>query len=161
MNSREIEWHLSLGVRVGSLYSMVSHLQYLDDTIILEDATIDNLWTIKDILHRFELASGLCVNFSKISLTWVNYDQAFLDLAYECIHYKKESLIFKYLGIPVEANPRLASTWEPLHNLISIRLLSWKYRFASMGGIMILLNHVLNVIPIFFLSFPKMLVRVW
>lgn len=61
--SRTVELHLLLGVIVESSELVVSHLQYTDDTIILVDSTVVNLWTIKAILHGFELASGLRVNF--------------------------------------------------------------------------------------------------
>lgn len=53
-------------------------MQYMDDTLILADPSIVNLWTIIVILKDFELASGLRVNFFKISLIGVNVDHAFL-----------------------------------------------------------------------------------
>lgn len=72
-----------------------------------------------------------------------------------------ENLPFKYVGLPVEANSRLKSTWNPLVNLLTRRLHSWKHKYVSLGGRMVLLNYVLNDIPIFFLSFLKMSVKVW
>lgn len=148
-------------IRVESSDLVVSHHQYADTTIIPVDATIENLWTIKDILCRFELALGLRVNFAKSSLIGVNSDQTFLDLACEFLHYKMKYVPFKCLGFPVGANPRLTSTWKPLVNLLYIRLLSWKHMHASLGGRVILHNYVLNVIHIFFLSILKMYVKVW
>lgn len=53
------------------------------------------------------------------------------------------------------------ATWEPLVNLLYTRLISWKHMYVSLGGRVILINYVLNVIPIFSLSFLKMLVKVW
>jgi hypothetical protein len=41
------------------------------------------------------------------------------------------------------------------------RLHSWGNRFLSFGGRIVLLNSVLSAIPIFYLSFMKMPVRVW
>ncbi|XP_058750276.1 uncharacterized protein LOC131623294 [Vicia villosa] len=127
--SKVVRLTLLSGVRIGFSNLEVSHLQYANDTIILANDTIDNLLTIKAILLGFDFASCLCVNFSKSSLIGVNYDQSFLDLAYKFIHCNQESLPFKYLGNPVGANPLLLSTWEPLINLISSRLLSWKRRW--------------------------------
>lgn len=48
--SRAVEIYLLSDVRVRFSNLMVSHLQYADDTIILVDATIDDIWTIKAIL---------------------------------------------------------------------------------------------------------------
>ena len=71
------------------------------------------------------------------------------------------SFPFKYLGLPVGENPGRAVTWQPLLELLSSRLNNWGDRFISLGGRIVLLNSVLNSIPIFFLSFMKMPLKVW
>jgi hypothetical protein len=43
---------------------------------------------------------------------------------------------------------------------IEKRLLSWKHRYVSLGGRVVLINSVLASIPVFFLSFLKMPVKV-
>ncbi|GAU40270.1 hypothetical protein TSUD_60610 [Trifolium subterraneum] len=68
---------------------------------------------------------------------------------------------FGYLGLPVGANPRSRLTWEPLLDNLRRRLLVWENKFVSLGGRIVLLNSVLNSIPIFYLSFLKMSVKVW
>lgn len=72
-----VELHLLSGIRVGSSDLIIYHLQYADNTIILVDATIDNLWTIKAFLRGFELALDLQVIFANSYLIRVNSDQAF------------------------------------------------------------------------------------
>ncbi|GAU33007.1 hypothetical protein TSUD_358740 [Trifolium subterraneum] len=68
---------------------------------------------------------------------------------------------FKYLGLPVGANPHKVSTWEPMLDVIRGRLGSWGNKYVSLGGRVVLLNAVLNAISIFFLSYWKMPVKVW
>lgn len=65
-----------------------------------------------------------------------------------------------YLGLPVGANARKFSTWEPVLERISAKLNSWGNKYISLGGRIVLLNSVLNSIPIFYLSFSKMPVNV-
>ncbi|KAK2447294.1 hypothetical protein QL285_006665 [Trifolium repens] len=115
---------------------------------------------MKAILRWFELVSGLKVNFSKSSLIGVNVSSNFLHVAKNFLHCKLGSLPFTYLGLPVGANPRLSSTWDPVVKTIERRLLSWKHRFVSLGGRVVLLNSVLASIPVFFLSFLRMPVKV-
>ena len=43
---------------------------------------------------------------------------------------------------------------------IRARLSSWGNKYISLGGRIVLLNSVLNSIPIFYLSFLKMLAKV-
>jgi hypothetical protein len=66
-----------------------------------------------------------------------------------------------YLGLPVGANPRKERTWKPLLDSLAKRLNNWQFRYVSLGGRVILLNFVLNSIPIFYLSFMKMPANIW
>ncbi|GKU90505.1 hypothetical protein SLEP1_g4494 [Rubroshorea leprosula] len=59
----EKEWYKR--VTIGSGDVMVTHLQFLDDTIFFEEAPKDNIWVIKCIMRTFELVSGLKINFQK------------------------------------------------------------------------------------------------
>ncbi|KEH37841.1 transmembrane protein, putative [Medicago truncatula] len=61
----------------------------------------------------------------------------------------------------VYTNPRRISTWEPLLESLRNKLNSWGNKHVSLGGRVVLLNAVLNAIPIFYLSFFKLPVRVW
>lgn len=53
------------GVLVGQGRTMVTHLQFADDTIFFGEASEDNITTIKSIMRIFELVSGLRINFGK------------------------------------------------------------------------------------------------
>ncbi|XP_020224194.1 uncharacterized protein LOC109806232 [Cajanus cajan] len=64
-------------------------------------------------------------------------------------------LPFKHLGLPLGANPRKLSTWKPILDGLRKRLSSWKHRHLSIGRRVTLINSVLNVMPIHFLSFYK------
>lgn len=96
--------------RIGASDISVSNLQYAYDTIILKDALVDNLWSIKAILQGFELTSDLRVNFAKSSHIEVNVDPDFLVLASDFLHCNLVSLLFRLLGLSTGANPRSDST---------------------------------------------------
>jgi hypothetical protein len=75
------------------------------------------------------------------------------------LHY---SIIWNaYLGLPVGARSRSMSTWEPMLESIWGRLGSWRNKYISLGGRIVLIKAVLNAIPIFYLSYIKMPVKVW
>lgn len=140
---------------------VISHLQYVDDTICFGRATVDNLWTLKALLQGFQLVSGLKVNFSKSSLIEINVPTDFMDMACNFLGCSESNLPFKYLGLPIGANPRSVSTWEPLFKHVTKRLNFWWNKFLSFGGRIVLLNSVINVIPIFYFSFLRMSMKVW
>jgi hypothetical protein len=139
----------------------VSHLQYADDTLIVGEASVENLWCVKAILRWFQLMSGLKVNFFKSRLLGVNVDEPFLRVASRFLNCKLGKFPFIYLGLPVGANPRKEATWNPVVEVIQKRLNSWRNRFVSIGGRVILINSVLAAIPVFYLSFLKMPTKVW
>jgi hypothetical protein len=53
------------------------------------------------------------------------------------------------------------ATWDLLLDQLSKRLNSWGNKYVSFGGRIVLINSVLNAIPIFYLSSFKMPVKVW
>jgi hypothetical protein len=139
---------------VGRSGFPVSILQYADDTLCIGEPSVENLWALKAILRGFELASGLRVNFWKSCLIGVNVSNDFLFMASDFLNCKIGSLPFKYLGLPVGAKPRLSSTWAPMVDSIWKRLGSWGNKYISLGGRIVLINAVLNSLPIFFSIFP-------
>jgi hypothetical protein len=147
--------------RVGRDRLPVSILQYADDTLCVGEATVENLWTLKAVLRGFEFASGLRVNFWKSSIIGVNVPNDFMAMAANFLNCRIGKTPFKYLGLPVGANPRLMSTWKPMIDVIRGRIGSWGNKYLSFGGRIVMLNAVLNAIPIFYLSYLKMPTNVW
>lgn len=68
----------------GKYDLVISNIQYVDDTLILTEKIIENLWIIKSLLWGFEIASELRVNFAKSSVTKVNVDSKILRAFDRC-----------------------------------------------------------------------------
>ena len=145
-----VSLHLYEGFRFAGSEVEVSHLQYADDTLCVSTPTVENLWTLKALLQGFEKASGLKVNFVKNCLIGVKVQTEFMKMA--CNFF----FPFKYLGLPVGENHRRCSTWQPLIDLFDRKLNLWRNKYISCGGKIVLINSILNSIPIFYLSFMKM-----
>jgi hypothetical protein len=148
------------GFAVGRTPVIVSHLQFADDTLCIGEASIENLWTLKAILRGFEMASGLKINFWKSGLIGINVLPSFLGPACTFLNCRQGSIPFRYLGLPIGANPKSESTWNPLLEHLRKRLFSWRNKHISLGGRIVLINSVLNAIPIFYLSFMKIPAKV-
>ncbi|MCI17398.1 LINE-1 reverse transcriptase like, partial [Trifolium medium] len=119
---KAVEINRFQGFEVGRQNVIISHLQYADDTLCIGKATVENLWTLKAILRGFELVSGLKVNFFKSSLMGVNVSPTFMRLASIFLNCRVSQIPFRYLGLPVGANPRSRSTWEPMLDSLQKRL---------------------------------------
>lgn len=68
---------------------------------------------------------------------------------------KSGEIPFKYLGLPVGADPKSIATWRPVINTLERILASWKGKHLSFGGRITLINSVLNSLPVYFLSFMR------
>ncbi|XP_058756592.1 uncharacterized protein LOC131629811 [Vicia villosa] len=104
----------------------VKMLQYADDTVILAEGDIANLWSMKEILRGFEMMSGLWVNFNKSNIYGVNVFEGFIEAAHTFLSCKLDMLLCKFLGVKVGGNPRKLAMWKDLILLLKRRLVAWK-----------------------------------
>ena len=68
--------------------------------------------------------------------------------------------LLTYLGIPIEANPKSSVPWDLIVKKCEHRLAKWKQKQLSFVERVTLIKSVLNTIPIYFLSFFKILKKV-
>lgn len=97
------------GLKIGTEGPHISLLQYADDTIVVGEASWDNLWVMKSMFRCYVLVSGLKVNFNKTRVFGINVDEAFMSSGAEFLNCRIGEFPFKYLGLPIEANSRSLS----------------------------------------------------
>uniref|UniRef100_A0A7N2KQL6 Reverse transcriptase zinc-binding domain-containing protein n=1 Tax=Quercus lobata TaxID=97700 RepID=A0A7N2KQL6_QUELO len=112
----------------------VSHLLFADDTLIFCDADLDQILILRMILIWFEAVSGLKINLGKSELVPVGVVHNF-DLLLNVLGYKQGSLPMKYLGLPLGANFKDKTIWNPIPEKMERKLAGWKHLYLSKGGI--------------------------
>jgi len=133
----------------------ITHLQFVDDTLIFGEKSWLNVRSMRAVLLLFEEVSGLKVNFHKSILTGVNVSESWLTEASLVMNVHKGSLPFNYLGLPIGGDSRKLSFWKPILDRIVAHLSSWNNKFLSFGGCLVLLRSVLSSLLVYFLSFFK------
>ncbi|GKV03045.1 hypothetical protein SLEP1_g15411 [Rubroshorea leprosula] len=128
------------GAKVGRRGLAVSLLQFADDTVILGEASKENILTVKAILRWFELMSGLRINFSKSCVYGFNMLDNWVRGAARVLHCSVGKTPFVYLGMPVGGNPRCKKFWIPVVSKFRQKLAVWKSALLSFGGRLTLLN---------------------
>lgn len=78
-----------------------------------------------------------------------------MEAASNFLNYDIDYLSFKYPGVKVGYSPRKVLMWKDLINQLKSKLAMWKGRYHNMTGHVLLINSVLNAIPIYSLSFYK------
>nr|XP_025625605.1 uncharacterized protein LOC112717897 [Arachis hypogaea] len=141
---------------VGKDNIELSHLQFIDDTILFcppEEETIRNF---ARLLRCFEMMSGLSINFDKSRLIPINCEQPWTYNMYNLLGCKETNLPIRYLGIFLGANPRRVSTWKPIIDKVEEKLSLWKAKVLNKAGKLVLIKSVLNSLPVYYLSLYKM-----
>ncbi|KAK2662676.1 hypothetical protein Ddye_001250 [Dipteronia dyeriana] len=112
----------------------LTHLQFVDDTLLFIDPSLDYLLNSKCILRCFEVISGLKINFHKSCLVKIgrkSHDE--VDWA-GFFRYVSSNLPMTYLGLPVGGNMEREVLWHPVLKKVEDRLTPWKRSLLSKGG---------------------------
>ncbi|XP_026428327.1 uncharacterized protein LOC113324223 [Papaver somniferum] len=147
------------GFQVEEEGTVISHLQFADDTLIFVDANVEEVRRLFLILTSFECLTGMKLNLEKSSMISVGVDEVIGDLALE-LGCKVEKLPFKYLGLPIGATARCTSVWDEVIKRMEVKLATWKKRFLSKAGRLVLIRSCLLSLPVYFLSLIPMPVSV-
>jgi len=110
---------------------------------------------MRAVLHLFGAMSGLQVNFHKSELAGVNVNRSWLLEAARMLNCRITSLPIMYLGLPVGGDFRRLNFWEFVISHIKSCLSSWKSKFLSFGGHLVLLKSILTSLLVYALSFFK------
>ena len=130
-------------------------LQYADDTLIIMEAKLDQLTTLKNILRLFSLSTGLKVNFSKSMLVPINLDSENALFLAQSVGCALGSLPFTYLWLPLcLSKPKVVDFW-PLISKCERRLASTSI-FLSQAGKLQLTNAVFSALPTFYMCTFKL-----
>jgi hypothetical protein len=70
----------------------------------------------------------------------------------ELFSCKEGTLPFRYLGIPMSLRKLLNKNWRGVQERFQKKLSSWKGKFLSSGGRLVLINSVLSSLPMSMMS---------
>ena len=97
-------------------------IQYADDTLLLLQADANQLFFLKALLHSFETASGLKVNYGKSQLIPINVSQEKTQLLARTFGCQIGGLPFTYLGLPMGTTKPKIEDLSPIMNRVERRL---------------------------------------
>ena len=109
--------------RHGSIH--ISHLLFVNDTILFCDASKDQLLYVRMVLIFFEAITGLKVNVGKSEIVFVG-DVGDLNGLARILCCKVGTLPMRYLGMPLGAHYKDSSIWNPIIKKMEKWLASWK-----------------------------------
>jgi len=129
----------------------ISHLLFANDTILLCDASREQLLSIRLDLSCFQAFTRLKVNVGKSEIVPVG-EVGNIGVLANILHYRVGSLPMKYLGMPLGTPYKIASIWNPILEKMEKKLSDWKHLYLSKRGRLTLLKSNLSSLPTYYLS---------
>jgi len=94
-----VEADMYTGYSVGGMGEVhLTHLQFVDDTLIIGKKSWQNVRSMRAVLLLFEEISGLKVNFNKSMLTGINISDSWVSKAAMVMNCRMGSIPFFILG---------------------------------------------------------------
>lgn len=130
----------------------LSHLQFVDDNMLIGKSSIQEAKAFNDILTTFGEASGMEINKIKSNIFFFNtpvYTQIRITriLGFQI----RSSLPSKLLGAPLIDSALKNSSWTDLLNKLESKLSSRSFRSLNPQGRLTLLKSVLLAMPLYLL----------
>jgi hypothetical protein len=141
------------GIKVSRTIKIL-HILFVDDVIIMTNATMQEWWEIDKVLKFFLLTSGLKINGSKSTLLQEGLMEHDL-VPYKALFPFRFSELdsgFNYLGYFLKSGVQRVEDWGWLIKKMEKRINNWCYRWLSLGGRFTLLKVVLESQPIYWMS---------
>ena len=133
----------------------VTHLQYADDTLIFCEAEDEQIKNVVAVLMCFEAVSGLKVNFSKSALLGVEEEAHLMEVLAIIMGCKVGSFLTTYLGLPLCLGRPSKEVWNTMVDRVEQKMATWKAKYLSLGGRIILIKSALSNLPTYFMSMFK------
>ena len=130
---------------------LISHLLFVDDTLVFCEESQDQLTYLSWLLMWFESCSGLKVNLEKSELIPMGRVNDIEDLALE-LGCKVGGLLSSYLGLPLGAPFKSEVVWDSVEERFRKRLAMWKRQCISKGGRLTLIRSTISSLSVYFMS---------
>jgi hypothetical protein len=141
------------GIRVCGNAPSVSHLLFVDDSLILMKADMTNATSLQHVLDTYCANSGQLVSLAKSSIYFSpNTHVIMRDEICDILHIDTKALSDKYLGLPASVGAGRSDCFMHSIERIIQRINGWKEKILSIGGKEILLKAIVQAIPVYAMS---------
>ncbi|RVW44349.1 LINE-1 reverse transcriptase-like [Vitis vinifera] len=130
---------------------LISHLLFVDDTLVFYEASQDQMTYLSRLLMWFEACSGLRINLEKSKLILMgrvhNIEDLALELGVKWV-VSPPAIWVCLWGAPFKS----VAVWDGVEERFRKRLAMWKRRYISKGRRLTLIRSTLSSMSIYFMS---------
>ena len=141
------------GVKFGCTGPHVTHLLFADDNIVFLEGSHDNMVTLREILRRYEEASGQRVNLQKSSIFFgKGHQEDDKEEIKNILGVHSEALSERYLGLPTLVGKSKEGTFRYVTESSKGKASGWKGQGLSKAAREVLIKSGLQAVPTFTMS---------
>ncbi|KAF5464321.1 hypothetical protein F2P56_014405 [Juglans regia] len=147
------EQHLPKGVSVCHNAPRVSHLFFVDDSIIFFQASVSENQHLKNLICCYGVASGQQLNMGKTELLFSrNTKPSVISAIKDVWGVQDIQHHAKYLGLPSFVGKSHYQTFKVIKDRVWAKLQGWKEKLLSQAGRELLIKAVVQAIPTYAMS---------
>ncbi|KAL0458285.1 UNVERIFIED_CONTAM: LOB domain-containing protein 29 [Sesamum latifolium] len=148
MLDHAVSCHQLLGISACRGAPHISHLLFVDDTLIFSQGTVEHSRIIKVILETYRKASGQEINFHKSSVAFSkNSSTASRQDVVREMNIRMENKMELYLGLPSRTARSKRELFSAICDRIWNRLNGWNEKILSQAGKEVLIKSIIQAIP--------------
>uniref|UniRef100_A0A803PU32 Reverse transcriptase domain-containing protein n=1 Tax=Cannabis sativa TaxID=3483 RepID=A0A803PU32_CANSA len=126
----------SLGIKIARRAPTISHLFFVDDSLLFSSASLEAATVIKQILHDYSLASGQLVNFTKSALFFSpNTIVEIQNTVATILGIPIRDIMDKYLSLPQTFGRTKKDAFNYIKDRVWSHLNKWNSKLFSKGGL--------------------------
>ncbi|CAA7029244.1 unnamed protein product [Microthlaspi erraticum] len=145
------------GIRIANGSPRINHLLFADDTMFFCKSNEKTCKALKDILQKYEEASGQKINCQKSAFTFSKKTPAGIRARVkDQLGIKNEGGQGKYLGLPEAFGRKKKDLFSSVVDRIRQRSISWSTKQLSGAGKLVMLKSVLSSMPTYSMSCFKL-----
>ena len=134
-------------------YPKITHLFFIDDSILFYKAASSECRDLKNILQIYEEASRQKINTDKSAIFFSpNTPQGTKDDTLAILGPMQDSRNSKYLGLPSIIGRSKSLVFTNIKQRVEQKLASWKGKLLSIGGREMLIKAVAQAVPTYAMS---------
>ncbi|XP_073051702.1 uncharacterized protein [Primulina eburnea] len=137
-------------IRLSRNGPLLSHLLFADDMLLFAEASIDQLHIIMECLNKFCTSSGQRVNFQKSHIFFSrNVSATVANDISSTSGIPLTTDLGRYLGVPSIHRRVTNNLFKKVLDRVKSRLEGWQTKYLSFAGRKVLVQSVLNAIPLY------------
>jgi hypothetical protein len=138
------------GVSFGSRCPTITHLLFVDDSVVFLEASPGNLEALKNVLEKYEESLGQKVNMQKSSIFFGRgCREETRTMLKDLIGIQCEALSERYLGLPSVVGQSKNGVFKYVTDRSKGKVLGWKGQGLLMAGKEILVKSILQAVGMY------------